>query len=220
VRVVCSGVEVRYTSAMPRARSPSPPRRDAAIRMIAMPADANPSGDIFGGWIMSLMDMAGGQVAYQFGGGRVVTVAVDEIVFLVPVAVGDEVSCYATVARTGRTSIRTHVGVWTRRRAAVQGHGRRLYLCSGRPGWPSDAAAGQAAGAERGKALIHRTSSDTTTNILNKTGTFTRQIIRAARTKPLTGNTRRRHTDGETSVKFLVLFLSEVFGLHRPVAAP
>jgi acyl-CoA thioesterase YciA len=84
--------------------------------MIAMPADANPSGDIFGGWIMSLMDMAGGQVAYQFGGGRVVTVAVDEIVFHVPVAVGDEVSCYAKVVRTGRTSIRTHVEVWTRRR--------------------------------------------------------------------------------------------------------
>jgi acyl-CoA thioesterase YciA len=84
--------------------------------MIAMPADANPSGDIFGGWIMSLMDMAGGQVAYQSGGGRVVTVAVDEIVFHVPVAVGDEVSCYAGVVRTGRTSIRTHVEVWTRRR--------------------------------------------------------------------------------------------------------
>jgi acyl-CoA thioesterase YciA len=85
--------------------------------MVAMPADANPSGDIFGGWIMSLMDMAGGQVAFQFAGSRIVTVAVDEIVFHVPVAVGDEVSCYAEVVRTGRTSIRTHVEVWTRRRA-------------------------------------------------------------------------------------------------------
>jgi acyl-CoA thioesterase YciA len=85
--------------------------------MIAMPADANPSGDIFGGWIMSLMDMAGGQVAFQYAGGRIVTVAVDEIVFHVPVAVGDEVSCYADVVRTGRTSVRTHVEVWTRRRA-------------------------------------------------------------------------------------------------------
>jgi acyl-CoA thioesterase YciA len=84
--------------------------------MIAMPADANPSGDIFGGWIMSLMDMAGGQVAYQFGGGRVVTVGVNEIAFLVPVAVGDEVSCYAEVVATGRTSIRTRVETWTRRR--------------------------------------------------------------------------------------------------------
>ena len=84
--------------------------------MIAMPADANPSGDIFGGWIMSLMDMAGGQVAYRFGGGRIVTVAVDEIVFLGPVAVGDEVSCDAAIVRTGRTSIRTHVEVWTTRR--------------------------------------------------------------------------------------------------------
>lgn len=93
------------------------PDIEAAIRMIAMPADANPSGDIFGGWIMSLMDMAGGNVAYQRAGGRVVTVAVNEITFLVPVNVGDEVSCYASVVGVGRTSIRTWIEVWTRRRA-------------------------------------------------------------------------------------------------------
>lgn len=94
-----------------------PPDLEAAIRMIAMPRDANPSGDIFGGWIMSLMDMAGGNVAYQRAGGRVVTVAVNEMTFHVPVNVGDEVSCYATVRGVGRTSIRTWVEVWTRRRA-------------------------------------------------------------------------------------------------------
>lgn len=93
------------------------PDLEPAIRMIAMPRDANPSGDIFGGWIMSLMDMAGGNVAYQRAGGRVVTVAVNEITFLVPVNVGDEVTCYAEVKRTGRTSIRTWIEVWTRRRA-------------------------------------------------------------------------------------------------------
>ncbi len=92
-------------------------KRDPAIRMIAMPADANPSGDIFGGWIMSLMDLAGGNVAYQRAGGRIVTVAIKEIVFLVPVNVGDEVTCFADITGTGRTSIAVRVETWVRRRA-------------------------------------------------------------------------------------------------------
>lgn len=85
--------------------------------MVAMPADANPSGDIFGGWIMSLMDMAGGNVAFQRAAGRIVTVGVNEMTFHVPVNIGDEVSCYAQLTGVGRTSIRTWVEVWTRRRA-------------------------------------------------------------------------------------------------------
>ncbi len=94
----------------------SPPAIEPAIRMIAMPADANPSGDIFGGWIMSLMDMAGGTPAYQRAGGRVATVAVDGIEFHQPVAVGDEVSVYARVIRVGRTSLDTDIEVWVRGR--------------------------------------------------------------------------------------------------------
>ncbi len=98
------------------AANESPPSIEPAIRMIAMPADANPSGDIFGGWIMSLMDLAGGNTAYQRAGGRVATVAVDSIEFHQPVAVGDEVSVYARVIRAGRTSLDTAIEVWVRGR--------------------------------------------------------------------------------------------------------
>ncbi len=99
------------------AENESPPTSEPAIRMVAMPADANPSGDIFGGWIMSLMDMAGGNTAFQRAGGRVATVAVDSLEFHRPVAVGDEVTCYAELLRIGRTSLATRVEVWVRNRA-------------------------------------------------------------------------------------------------------
>jgi len=91
----------------------SPPDIEPAIRMVAMPADTNPSGDIFGGWIMSIMDMAGGNVAYQRAQGRVATVGVKELAFRHPVGVGDVVSCYAEVVRVGRSSIDTRIEVWT-----------------------------------------------------------------------------------------------------------
>ncbi len=94
-----------------------PPDAAPAIRIIAMPADTNPSGDIFGGWLMSMMDMAGANVAFERAGGRVATVAVDEIEFHSPVLVGDLVSCYAEVVRTGRTSLATKVEVWVRGRS-------------------------------------------------------------------------------------------------------
>lgn len=93
-----------------------PPADDPAIRTIAMPADANGNGDIFGGWIMSQMDLAGGNVASVRARSRVVTVGVKEIAFHVPVAVGDVVSCFARITRVGRTSITTAVEVWVRRR--------------------------------------------------------------------------------------------------------
>ncbi len=105
----------------------TPPDRESAIRMIAMPADANPSGDIFGGYIMSLMDMAGGAAAFEFAGGRVVTVGVKEIAFLVPVSVGDQVSCYAEIIGTGRSSIVTRVETWVRRREG----GRQVKVTDG-----------------------------------------------------------------------------------------
>ena len=96
---------------------PKPPDEAPAIRILAMPADTNASGDIFGGWLMSMMDMAGANVAYERAGGRVATVAVNEIEFHGPVLVGDLVSCYAKVIRTGRTSLATKVEVWVRGRS-------------------------------------------------------------------------------------------------------
>jgi len=86
--------------------------RIPSIRMLAMPADTNPSGDIFGGWLMSLMDIAGANVAFQRAHGRIATVAVDKIEFHRPVSVGDVVSCYADVTRVGKTSLTTKVEVY------------------------------------------------------------------------------------------------------------
>jgi acyl-CoA thioesterase YciA len=81
------------------------PRDELALRVLAMPTDTNPKRGIFGGWIMSLMDMAGKMSATTAANGRVVTVAVDHIVFREPVRVGDVVCCYTHILRTGRSSI-------------------------------------------------------------------------------------------------------------------
>jgi acyl-CoA thioesterase YciA len=86
------------------------------IRTIAMPADTNPEGDIFGGWLMAQMDLAGASLAFDLAKGRCVTVAVSEITFLNPVSVGDEVSLFAQVLTVGKTSIRVAVEAWRRRR--------------------------------------------------------------------------------------------------------
>jgi len=85
-------------------------------RVIAMPADTNPEGDIFGGWLLAHMDLAGATPAFELAQGRCVTVALDAMVFHQPVSVGDEVSLHATVIRSGRTSIRVHVEAWKRSR--------------------------------------------------------------------------------------------------------
>ena len=79
--------------------------RDPAIRVVAMPADANAYGDIFGGWLLSVMDSAAGLTAARRSKGRAVTVAMDGMVFHQPVKVGDEVTAYAEVERVGRTSM-------------------------------------------------------------------------------------------------------------------
>jgi acyl-CoA thioesterase YciA len=89
---------------------------EPALRAIAMPADANPNGDIFGGWLLSQMDLAGGAVAYERARGRIVTVAVDAMAFLQPVYIGDLVSCYARVLSVGRTSLRVRIESYVRRR--------------------------------------------------------------------------------------------------------
>ncbi len=101
----------------PKAPSPPelPPTFEPAIRTIAMPADTNPHGDIFGGWLLCQMDLAGATVATRRAGGRVVTIAITAMVFHRPVCVGDEVSCYASVTKTGNTSITIKIESWARR---------------------------------------------------------------------------------------------------------
>jgi acyl-CoA thioesterase YciA len=91
---------------------------EAIIRTIAMPADTNPAGDIFGGWLMAQMDLAAGNMAARVARGRSATVAVEAMSFLRPVKVGDEVSLYAELVSTGRTSMRIYVEAWRRDRYA------------------------------------------------------------------------------------------------------
>ena len=98
------------------------PRGELASRTLAMPADTNPTGDIFGGWIMALMDGAALMTATSHASGRVVTVAVSNIAFLRPVKVGDAVCCYTDIVRVGRTSLTLSVEVWVLR----QGQGERV----------------------------------------------------------------------------------------------
>ncbi|MBU3078432.1 acyl-CoA thioesterase [Sphingomonas quercus] len=93
-----------------------PPEGAPAIRVTAMPADTNPYGDIFGGWLMSQMDLAGSSVASRHSRGRAVTIAVDAMTFHKPVSVGDEVSVFAALVGVGRTSMRVHVEAWRRAR--------------------------------------------------------------------------------------------------------
>ena len=102
------------------------PRGELAARTLAMPADTNPSGDICGGWIMSLMDAAGAITATRRAEGRVVTASVGNIAFLQPVKVGDVVCCYTDLVKTGRSSMTLDVEVWVLR----QGCGPRIKVTS------------------------------------------------------------------------------------------
>lgn len=94
------------------------PDTPPTIRVTAMPADANPYGDIFGGWLMGQMDLAAGSVASRHAGGRAVTIACDAMKFHAPVLVGDEVSVYARLAAVGNTSMTIEVEAWRRARHA------------------------------------------------------------------------------------------------------
>lgn len=85
---------------------------EIVFRSIAMPADTNANGDVFGGWLLSQMDLGGSILAKKISGQRVVTVALDGISFLAPVKVGDIVTCYATVVKIGRTSIKIDTQTW------------------------------------------------------------------------------------------------------------
>jgi acyl-CoA thioesterase YciA len=90
------------------------PRTLPLVRVIAMPADADPNGNFFGGWLLSQMDLAGGSLAAQIARGRCATVAVDGMVFHKPVFVGDEISCNGELVRTGRTSMTVRIEAWRR----------------------------------------------------------------------------------------------------------
>jgi len=103
------------------------PEGELALRTVAMPADTNPSGDIFGGWVLSQMDIAGGVVAHHRAKGRVATVAVDSMMFHQPVKVGDVVCCYAEIVKIGRTSMTIHIQTWIIREAG----GRRAKVTEG-----------------------------------------------------------------------------------------
>jgi acyl-CoA thioesterase YciA len=93
--------------------SPAPPETPPLRRVVAMPA-ANPNGDIFGGWLLALMDLAGGSLAAHRAQGRCATVAVDAMVFHQPVYVGDEVSCYDALVRIGCSSMTIRIEAWRR----------------------------------------------------------------------------------------------------------
>jgi acyl-CoA thioesterase YciA len=98
--------------AMPGLDEDPTPSGNLTLQTLSMPADTNPYGDIFGGWLMSQMDLAGAILAQEIAKGRVTTVAVGSMVFLRPVPVGATVSCYAEAQEIGRTSIRTLIEVW------------------------------------------------------------------------------------------------------------
>jgi acyl-CoA thioesterase YciA len=97
------------------AHQPHAGQRELVLRVMPMPADANANGDIFGGWIMAQVDIAGSILPAKLSRGRVTTVAVNEFVFKQPVSVGDLLSFYATVTRVGRTSISVNVEVMAER---------------------------------------------------------------------------------------------------------
>jgi acyl-CoA thioesterase YciA len=96
------------------------PRGDLCIRTLAMPADTNANGDIFGGWLLSQMDIGGGIFASKVARSRTVTVAIEAMNFRKAVYVGDLVSVYANLVRVGRTSVTVHLEAWALRRKEMQ----------------------------------------------------------------------------------------------------
>jgi acyl-CoA thioesterase YciA len=91
------------------------PHGELTVRLIAMPADTNANGDIFGGWVLSQMDQAGGIAAVERAQGRVVTIAVEAMTFIRPVKVGDVLCVYTSVEKVGRTSMKIHIEAWAQR---------------------------------------------------------------------------------------------------------
>jgi acyl-CoA thioesterase YciA len=91
------------------------PRGELTVRLIAMPSDTNANGDIFGGWVLSQMDQAGGIAAAERANGRVVTIAIEALKFIRPVKVGDVLCVYTAIDHHGRTSMKVHVEAWAKR---------------------------------------------------------------------------------------------------------
>ncbi len=106
----------------------SSPKGQLLLRTLAMPADTNANGDIFGGWIMSQLDLAGGILAKEISSGRIVTVSVSSIAFKKPVKVGDVVCCYGECTKIGRTSMSINLEVWVKP-IKVDGIGDRFQVC-------------------------------------------------------------------------------------------
>ena len=94
------------------------------LRTLAMPRDTNPAGDIFGGWIMSQMDIAGATLAREIANGRVVTVAVEAMSFLKPISIGDIVCCYGRCLKVGHTSMQIHLELWVKKLIQSEKHER------------------------------------------------------------------------------------------------
>lgn len=119
---------------------PQHPNGTLVIRVFAMPSNTNGEGDIFGGWLMSQMDLGGAIIAATRARMRVTTVAVDKMVFLHPVKVGDVVTCYGEITRIGNTSLTVQIETWVSRNYAEEGlmvtEGRFTYVAvdaNGRP---------------------------------------------------------------------------------------
>jgi acyl-CoA thioesterase YciA len=137
----------------PTALSDRQPVGTLLLRTLAMPADTNPSGDIFGGWLMAQMDMGGAILAKELARGRVVTVAVDAITFLKPVAVGDVVCCYGECIKVGNSSLKIKLETWVKK-VASEPIGERYcvteaaftYVAVDREGRPRPLPTGQASG--------------------------------------------------------------------------
>lgn len=100
--------------------APREPLGDLTTRTVAMPADTNPAGDIFGGWVLSQMDIAGNLVSKKRAGGRTVTVALDGMIFHKPVLIGDTLACYTKILRVGTTSITVNVEAWVIRQYGTE----------------------------------------------------------------------------------------------------
>jgi acyl-CoA thioesterase YciA len=113
------------------AQSQRPPHAEAVIRTVPMPSDCNHNGDIFGGWVLSQMDVAGGIVAYRRAQGRVVTVGVNAMTFHQPIRVGDVVAIYAWVKKVGRTSIAVEMQTVVTRRLSAQAIAGEILVTEG-----------------------------------------------------------------------------------------
>lgn len=109
-QLISSGIAITMTDLKARQ-----PKGELVMRTIPMPADTNPNGDIFGGWVVSHMDLGGSALARRTARCRVTTVAVDAMSFIYPVNIGDLVSCYARLESIGNTSMKIHIEVWVER---------------------------------------------------------------------------------------------------------